>query len=120
MPNLNISAKDLLEMMSPPGLKLDESEKKLLFFRDLAAQYAAKARYGNTPNANNISRSAQTFGGLGSGGADPIAMILLNKMIAGETEQPADDKPTLEEVLVALKGSVEKIDAKLDNLVPPV
>ena len=114
MTNLNISAKDLLEMMSPPGLKLDESEKKLLFFRDLAAQYAAKARYGNTPNANNIARSAQTFGGLGSGGADPMMMMLLTKMI-GNDEKPAEDNQIdrIEAAVGVLCDRIEAIESHI-------
>jgi len=113
MTNLNISAKELLEMMSPPGLNLTDGEKKLMFFRDLAAQYAAKAKYGNTPSHNNIARSAQTFGGLGSGGADPMMMMLLTKMLGGD-EKPTDDPINRVEVAVnSLCDRIEQIEARL-------
>ena len=116
MSDINISSKELLEMLNPPGLQLTEPEKKLLFFRDLAAQYSSKAKFGRTPNANNISRAAQTFGGLGSGGADPMSMLLLTKALGAKEEAPADDSPKLADVLVALKTSIDGINDRLDTI----
>ena len=116
MSDINITTKELLEMLNPPGLQLTEEEKKLLFFRDLAAQYASRAKFGRTPNANNISRAAQTFGGLGSGGADPMSMLLLTKALGAKEEAPADDSSKLADVLVALKGSIDGINARLDTI----
>ena len=109
MTNLNISAKELLEMMAPPGLNLTDGEKKLMFFRDLAAQYAAKAKYGNTPSHNNIARAAQTFGGIGSGGADPMMMMLLTKMI-GNDEKPAEDN-AIDRIEAAVGSLCDRIEA---------
>jgi len=116
MSDINITTKELLEMLNPPGLQLTEGEKKLLFFRDLAAQYASRAKFGRTPNANNISRAAQTFGGLGSGGADPMSMLLLTKALGAKEEAPADDSPKLADVLVALKTSIDGINDRLDTI----
>ena len=106
---LNISAKDLLEMMRPPGLNLTDGEKKLMFFKDLAAQYAAKARYGGTPSHNNITRSAQTFGGIGSGGPDPMMMMLLTKMMEKD-EKPAEDN-AIDRIEAAVGGLCDRIEA---------
>jgi len=113
---ISISTKQLLEMLTPPGLKLSEAEKKLLFFRDLAAQYSSRAKYGRTPNANNISRAAQTFGGLGSGGADPMTMLLLTKALGDKDEAPAEEPTKLTDVLVALKDSIDGINNRLDTI----
>ena len=117
---MNIDMKDLLDMMKPEGLKLSEEEKKLMFFKDVAAQYAAKARYGRTPSANNISRAAQTFGTIGAGGADPLLMMMLTKMMNEKDEKDEKkvekDTPTLENVLVDLAKGIKGINKKLDGL----
>ena len=112
---MNIDMKDLLDMMKPEGLKLSEEEKKLMFFKDVAAQYAAKARYGRTPSANNISRAAQTFGTMGAGGADPLLMMMLTKMMEKD-EVKKDDDTGLVDVLGKLGTAMEVIDARLDKL----
>ena len=113
---MNIDMKELLDMMKPEGLKLSEEEKKLMFFKDVAAQYAAKAKYGRTPSANNIARAANTFGTIGAGGADPLLMMMLTKMMNEKDEKVDDDKPVLEDILGKLVNVVGKMDKKLDGI----
>ena len=116
---MNIDMKDLLDMMKPEGLKLSEEEKKLMFFKDVAAQYAAKARYGRTPSANNISRAAQSFCTIGAGGDHPLLMMLTkmkNEKDEKDEKKVEKDTPTLENVLVDLAKGIKGINKKLDGL----
>ena len=100
-------------IINPLGqLNLSDSEKKLLFFRHVGAEYAVSARKNRVPYASNIARAATSFSGLG-GGSDPMMMLMMMSM--GKKDPPADDKAVsqLETVLTHLVKTVDAIADKV-------
>ena len=111
-------------MLNPLGsLGLTTEQKQMLFFRHLNAEYAGRARYGKTPNANAISRAAQTFSGIGGGGMDPMMMMIMQNMMSQQNTpakaDPKDVTPTTEELINNLAATVSSIVKRLDKLAIP-
>ena len=107
-------------MLNPLGsLGLTTEQKQMLFFRHLNAEYAGRARYGKTPNANAISRAAQTFSGIGGGGADPMTMMIMQNMMNPTPATPEDDGPSTAELVDDLCGLTANILKRLDKLEVP-
>ena len=104
-------------IINPLGqLNLSDSEKKLLFFRHVGAEYAVSARKNRVPYAQNIARAATSFSGLG-GGTDPMMMLMMMGMNSKKDPDPADD--TSKQLSGLLSHLVAQVDAIADKLATP-
>ena len=110
----NVDKGELIQsIINPLGqLNLSDSEKKLLFFRHVGAEYAMSARKNRVPYAQNIAKAATSFSGLG-GGSDPMMMLMMMSM--GNKTEPAEDKEEsqLGKVLTHLVVQMDKIADKV-------
>jgi hypothetical protein len=101
-------------IINPLGqLNLSDSEKKLLFFRHVGAEYAMSARKNRVPYAQNIAKAATSFSGLG-GGSDPMMMLMMMSM--GDKKETTPSTPVesqLEKVLTHLVVQIDKIADKV-------
>ena len=102
----NIDKDALIESIINPlgGLNLSDSERKLLFFRHVGAEYAMASRRNRVPFASNIVRAGTAFSGLG-GGTDPMMLLMLSGQMGGK------DKPEVKE---ASKQVTEELDILMD------
>ena len=112
-----VDKKELIQsIINPLGqLNLSDSEKKLLFFRHVGAEYAMSARKNRVPYAQNIARAATSFSGLG-GGSDPMMMLMMMSM-GKKDPDPADD--TSKQLSGLLSHLVAQVDAIADKLATP-
>ena len=114
----DVDKNELLQsIINPLGqLNLSDSEKKLLFFRHVGAEYAVSARKNRVPYASNIARAGQTFSGIG-GGTDPMMMLMMMGMNSKKDPDPADD--TSKQLSGLLSHLVAQVDAIADKLATP-
>ena len=109
----NIDKDKLLDSIMNPlgGLNLTDSERKLLFFRHVGAEYAMAARRNRVPFASNITRAGTAFSGIGGGGTDPMMMLMLSSMTS---DKPKAEDKSLADAATAIIESIEKVNARLD------
>ena len=113
----NIDTSKLLESILNPlgGLNLSDSERKLLFFRHVGAEYAMSARKNRVPYASNITRAGTQFGGLG-GGTDPMMLLMLSGAFTNDKDDPklkeASEQVTeeLDMLMNAFDGLLKRVD----------
>jgi hypothetical protein len=111
----NINKDELIQSIINPlgGLNLTDSERKLLFFRHVGAEYAMAARRNRVPFASNITRAGTAFSGIGGGGTDPMMMLMLSSMTSDKPKVEKEDK-SLADAATAIIESIEKVNARLD------
>ena len=111
----NIDTSELIQSIINPlgGLNLSDSERKLLFFRHVGAEYAMAARRNRVPFASNITRAGTAFSGIGGGGTDPMMMLMLSSMTSDKPKAEKEDK-SLADAATAIIESIEKVNARLD------
>jgi hypothetical protein len=110
----NIDTSELIQSIINPlgGLNLSDSERKLLFFRHVGAEYAMAARRNRVPFASNITRAGTAFSGLGGGGTDPMMLLMLSGAMSGSKD---DDKKKKSDIQV-LSDVVTKLSKKVDSI----
>ena len=111
----NINKDELIQSIINPlgGLNLTDSERKLLFFRHVGAEYAMAARRNRVPFASNITRAGTSFSGLGGGGTDPMMLLMLSGAIGGSKD---DDKKKKKSDIEVLADVVTKLSKKVDSI----
>ena len=106
----NIDKDALIESIINPlgGLNLSDSERKLLFFRHVGAEYAMASRRNRVPFASNIVRAGTAFSGLG-GGTDPMMLLMLSGQLGNKPkDKPSDDE--LEVMMDAIDSLIKRVD----------
>jgi len=110
----NINKDELIQSIINPlgGLNLSDSERKLLFFRHVGAEYAMAARRNRVPFASNITRAGTAFSGLGGGGTDPMMLLVLSGAFSGDNDKKKKKKSDIE----VLADVVTKLSKKVDSI----
>ena len=111
----NIDKDELIQSIINPlgGLNLSDSERKLLFFRHVGAEYAMASRRNRVPFASNIVRAGTAFSGLG-GGTDPMMLLMLSGQLGGKKDESKEsDIETICNSLDKLIQRVDKISKKV-------
>ena len=100
-------------IINPLGqLNLSDSEKKLLFFRHVGAEYAMSARKNRVPYAQNIAKAATSFSGLG-GGSDPMMLLMMMGGLGNNKKDEDKEESQLGKVLTHLVVQMDKIADKV-------
>ena len=109
----NIDKDALIESIINPlgGLNLSDSERKLLFFRHVGAEYAMASRRNRVPFASNIVRAGTAFSGLG-GGTDPMMLLMLSGQLGGKKDKEASKEVTeeLDVLMDAFDSLIKRVD----------
>lgn len=113
----NINKDELIQSIINPlgGLNLSDSERKLLFFRHVGAEYAMAARRNRVPFASNITRAGTAFSGLGGGGTDPMMLLVLSGAFSGDKDNDKKKKKKKSDIEV-LADVVTKLSKKVDSI----
>ena len=107
----NIDKDELIQSIINPlgGLNLSDSERKLLFFRHVGAEYAMASRRNRVPFASNIVRAGTAFSGLG-GGTDPMMLLMLSGQLGGKKDEDKDKPSDMEVVIDAVDKLIQRVD----------